>query len=274
MLLDKKDLAKVYRRSFFCMSSINYERFQGLGFLFAIKPALRKIYDNDEEYYEALKRHNVMYNSHPFMISPILGSAIALEEKNLEQDVSAAINPTKVGLMGPLAGLGDSIIWGTYRPIIGGICATIALSTQTILGAVIFLVLWNIMNFWFRYYSLNKGYSVGTKLMEDTGNTNVITSITTGAGIVGMAVIGVLVSEWVTINTGIAFTLSEGNVIALQDMLDQLVPNLIPLCSMYLFVFLLKKKIKPTRIIMAVFVVCLLIAFLNYQLGFTIIGVG
>ena len=80
-VITKKDLKKVYWRSFFEMASINYERFQALGYLFAIAPVLKKLYPEKEALSEAMQRHMEMYNSHPWMINPILGATIALEEK-------------------------------------------------------------------------------------------------------------------------------------------------------------------------------------------------
>lgn len=122
----KKDLHKVYFRSFFENSSINYERFQSLGFLFALQPILRKLYEKDEDYVRAAKRHMEMYNCTEYMVNPILGATIALEEQNANmlqqgiptQELEKSINSLKVGLMGPLAGIGDSLIWATVRPIL------------------------------------------------------------------------------------------------------------------------------------------------------------
>ena len=189
-----KEMKSVFWRSLFEMASINYERFQGLGFLYAMSPVIQKLYPDKIRRTAAMKRHIEMYNSHPWMINPILGTTIALEEKNANGgETEEAINNVKVGLMGPFAGIGDSLFWGTLRPILAGIGAAMALQGN-IFGPILFLIVWNIINFGFRYYSLQYGYQFGMKMLKDMHQSNIVQRVSEGASVLGLMVLGVLVA--------------------------------------------------------------------------------
>lgn len=260
--ITKSDLKKVYWRSMFEMASINYERFQALGFLHAMTPVIKKLYPDEERRKAAMKRHMEMYNSHPWMIEPILGTTIALEEQNaMGNDVEETINNVKVGLMGPFAGIGDSLFWGTLRPILAGIGAALALQGN-IFGPILFLILWNTFNFGFRWYSLNYGYTAGMKMLKDMKKTNIIQKVSDGAAVLGLMVLGVLVAQWITVKTGIQFT-SGNKIFKVQEILDGIMPSMLPLISTLILVKLLRKKITPNKLILSIFVVALILSALK-----------
>lgn len=255
-VITEKDLKSVYWRSFFIMSSINYERFQNLGFLYSLAPILRKLYTTKESMREALQRHVKMFNTHPWMANPILGTVIALEEKNAQQntqeDMSETINNIKVGLMGPFAGIGDSLFWGTIRPILLGIGASFALQ-GSIIGPILFLVLWNILNFGFRYYSLMYGYKTGVNMLKDLKQTNIVQKISEGASVLGLIVLGVLVASWVNISTPLTITTGE-STIKVQEVLDSIMPSMLPLIATMIMVFFLRKGTRPNTILLGIFI--------------------
>lgn len=260
--ITKSDLNKVYWRSMFEMASINYERFQALGFLHSMTPIIKKLYPDEERRKKAMKRHMEMYNSHPWMIEPILGTTIALEEQNAKGvDTEDAINNVKVGLMGPFAGIGDSLFWGTIRPILAGIGAALALQ-GSILGPIIFLLAWNILNFGFRWYSLNYGYNVGMKMLKDMKKNNIVQKISEGAAVLGLMVLGVLVAQWINVKTGLQFTAGD-KVFKVQEILDSILPSMLPLISTLILVKLLRKKITPNKLILGIFVVALILSALK-----------
>lgn len=260
--ITQKELKSVLWRSLFEMASINYERFQSLGFLYAITPVIKKLYPDKERRVSAMKRHMEMYNSHPWMISPILGTTIALEEKNANGiNTEEAINNVKVGLMGPFAGIGDSLFWGTIRPILAGIGASLALQ-GSIFGPIVFLIIWNICNFGFRYYSLKYGYKAGMTMLKDMKRTNIVQKVSEGASVLGLMVLGVLVAQWITVKTPITFTAGK-QVMKLQEILDGIIPSLLPLISTFILVKLLRKKVTPNKLIIGIFAVALVLSVLN-----------
>lgn len=258
----KKEMKSVFWRSLFEMASINYERFQSLGFLFAMTPVIKKLYPDKEQRIAAMKRHSEMYNSHPWMISPILGTTIALEEKNANGGNTVdAINSVKVGLMGPFAGIGDSLFWGTLRPLLAGLGAALALQ-GSIFGPIVFLVLWNICNFGIRYYTLHYGYKAGMNMLKDMKKTNIVQKVSEGASVLGLMVLGVLVAQWITIKTPISFTAGK-TVMKLQDVLDSVMPSMLPLIATFSIVKLLRKKITPNKLIIGIFAVALVLSLLG-----------
>ncbi|ERM93372.1 hypothetical protein O163_00040 [Caldanaerobacter subterraneus subsp. yonseiensis KB-1] len=255
----KDDLKKVFWRSLFDMASINYERFQALGFLFSMSPIIKKLYSDDEQRQRAMKRHLEMYNSHPWMMNPILGVTIALEEQNAKTgSVEETINNVKVGLMGPFAGIGDSLIWGTLRPLLAGIGAALALQ-GSILGPIIFLLAWNIINFSFRWYSLLYGYNAGMRILKDIKETNIVQKIAESSSVLGLMVLGVLVAQWVNVKTGLALTVGD-KVLKVQEMLDGIMPSMLPLITTFVLVWFLRKGVTPNKLIIGIFVVALVLS--------------
>ncbi len=104
---------------------------QALGFCFSMVPAIRRLYpENNDARKQAIKRHLEFFNTHPYVAAPVLGVTLAMEEQraNGAEIDDGAINGIKVGLMGPLAGVGDPIFWGTVRPVFAALGAGIAMS--------------------------------------------------------------------------------------------------------------------------------------------------
>ena len=287
--LSKKERLSVAWRSTFLQGSWNYERMQNGGFVFAMIPAIKKLYTTKEEQSAALKRHLEFFNTHPYVASPVIGVTLALEEDkaNGAEVDNAAIQGVKVGMMGPLAGVGDPVFWFTVRPILGALGASLAMSGN-ILGPILFFVLWNVIRWVFMWYTQEFGYKVGTKITEDLSG-GLLQKITKGASILGMFVLGSLVQRWVSINftpTVSKVQLSEGayidwdslpaggegiksafeqyasglalspeKVTTLQQNLDSLIPELVPVLLTLLCMWLLKKNVSPIIIILALFVV-------------------
>ena len=151
--LTQGDLNACFIRSNLLQGSWNFERMQALGYAFGIVPAIRRLYpEGSQERKDAIKRHLEFYNTQPFVTAPILGVNLAMEEEraNGAPIDDAAINGVKVGLMGPLAGVGDPIFWGTLRPI----CAILGIGfaqNGSWLGPILFFVLFNAVRLFVRY---------------------------------------------------------------------------------------------------------------------------
>lgn len=287
--LSKKDRLAVAWRSTFLQGSWNYERMQNGGWCFAMIPAIKKLYTNKEDQKEALKRHLEFFNTHPYLASPILGVTLALEEEraNGAKVDDAAIQGVKVGMMGPLAGVGDPVFWFTVRPMLGALGASLAMG-GSILGPILFFVLWNVIRWAFMWYTQEFGYKAGSKISEDLSG-GLLQKVTKTASILGMFVLGSLVERWVTINFTPVVSkvqLSEGayidwnslpagaegirtaleqfssgrslspeQVTTLQDNLNSLIPGFAPLLLTLLCMWLLKKNVSPIIIIIGLFIV-------------------
>ena len=197
--LSKKDRISVWWRSTFIQGSWNYERMQNGGWAYSMIPAIKKLYKTKEARAAALERHLEFFNTHPYVASPIIGVTLALEEERANgapvDDVT--IQGVKVGMMGPLAGIGDPVFWFTVRPILGALAASLAISGN-ILGPIIYFLGWNIIRMAFTWYTQEFGYKAGSKITEDLSG-GLLQDITKGASILGMFILGSLVNRWVSI---------------------------------------------------------------------------
>lgn len=293
--LDKKIRRSVMWRSMFLQGSWNYERMQNGGWAYSLIPALKKLYPSGEEAKEALKRHLEFFNTHPYVAAPIIGVTLALEEERANgADIDdAAIQGVKVGMMGPLAGIGDPVFWFTVRPIVGAIAASLA-TGGSIIAPLFFFIVWNAIRIAFLWYTQEFGYKSGSAITKDLGG-GLLQTVTKGASILGMFVLGVLIQRWVTINfngpnavvskiplqkgayvefpkgsvsgtqlhdilgqVGNKLSLDPTKVTYLQDNLNQLIPGLAGLLITFVCMWLLKKKVSPIVIIFGLFVVGIL----------------
>ncbi|BCL67370.1 PTS mannose transporter subunit IID [Haemophilus haemolyticus] len=257
--LTKGDILSTYFRSTFLLGSFNFERMQSMGFCVSMIPTIKRLYSKKEDQAEALKRHLEFFNTQPWVGSAIMGVTAAMEQEraNGAKDVDdAAISGVKVGLMGPLAGVGDPIFWGTLRPVLAALGAGIAL-TGSILGPLLFFILINVIRAVTRWYGFKYGYEKGTEIVSDMGGGR-LQKITQGASILGLFVMGSLVSKWTSINVPLELTryknqLGEEVVVTLQGVLNDLLPGLLALLLTFLCMYLLRKKVNAMVIIFGLF---------------------
>ena len=255
--LTKSDLRKVWIRSVFLQASWNYERMQALGYCYAMVPIIKRLYPDKEDRIKALKRHLEFFNMTPFPVNGILGIVAAMEEERANGVPldDKAINGVKVGLMGPFSGVGDPLFWGTLRPILGGIGASLAIA-GSILGPIIFFFGWNILGF--RWYVQMYGYKKGVEVIKDMAG-NKIQKLTEGASILGLFVMGALVAKWTTIYVPLVISKTTDaatgvvTVTTVQTVLDELLPGLLALGLTFGCIYLLKKKVSPILLIFILF---------------------
>ena len=255
--LTRGDMVKSFIRSNFLQGSWNFERMQGLGYCFGMVPIIKRLYEGQARA-DALKRHLEFYNTQPFVTAPIIGITAAMEEQKANgKDIpDGVINGIKVGMMGPLAGVGDPIFWGTLRPMLAALGASLAIG-GSLMGPILFFVLFNLVRLGFRWYGIQYGYAKGTDIVKDVAG-NKLQKITEGASILGLFVMGALVSKWTTVNIPLVvstITRQDGTIAitTVQDILNQLMPGLVPLILTFICMDLLKKKVNAIWIIFGLF---------------------
>lgn len=253
------DLRNMFIRSNLHQGSWNFERMQALGFCFAILPVIKRLYpENNAKRHDALKRHLEFFNTQPFVSAPILGVISALEEEraNGANIDDAAISGLKVGMMGPLAGVGDPIFWGTVRPIFAALGATLAQDGRLI-GPILFFVLFNLVRLCVRYFGITYGYKKGLDIIGDMGG-GIFQKITEGASILGLFIMGALVNKWTHVDIPVVVSDYVGangkhQITTVQNILDQLLPGLVPLLLTFGCMWLLRRKMNPLTIIIGFF---------------------
>jgi fructoselysine and glucoselysine-specific PTS system IID component len=248
--LSKRDIRNVFLRSLALEANFNFETWQNTGFAFAIIPVLKKLYTTKATMAAALKRHLSFFNTSPYGSTLILGITAAMEEQNsLDADFEEdSINSVKLGLMGPLAGVFDSLFWGTFKVIAAGVGTSLAIKGN-VMGPVLFILIFNVPHLLLRYNLTFIGYNAGTKFLQNLAKNNVMDRLTKGASILGLMVVGAMPATLIAINTPITFG-SAKSAITLQSVLDQIVPSIIPLGLTFLVYFFVKKNVKTTYLLL------------------------
>lgn len=231
----------------------NYERMMSTGYLFAMLPVMKKLYPVKEERIEVMQSHLQFFNSNPSMDHLLIGATLAIEENEgyLAKDMVSSL---KTGLMGPLAGIGDTIMGVIAETVFGSIAAYMALNGSAI-GILIWLC-WYIFRIFLRLKLFDLGYAEGVKLVGAMGDK--LHSITKAATVLGLTVIGAMIPT--VIKANVSFVYKSGDVkLKLQDILDQIMPALIPLLLVGLIYYLLGKKwMNSTRAILLMIIISIL----------------
>lgn len=304
-LLTRKDQRQTFLRQGLLLGSFNYERMQNMGFAYIMIPTLKRLYhDQPEEFAQALRRHLEFFNTQPYLAAPIVGVSMAMEEqraRGAEID-DATISSVKVGMMGPVAGVGDPLFWGTLRPVIGALAASFA-AQGSMIGPILFFVTWNVIRLATLWYGQKIGYEQGTNIGQNLAG-GLMQRVTQAASTMGMFMMGVLVPRWTTMNfplvisqlktdtnqwidfTGIQEKLFNGTlqgsdildishqlmsgkvfdtekVTTLGDLFNQLIPGLMPMVALFIVLWLLRKHVSPIVIIFGIFI----IGILGFALG-------
>lgn len=256
--LTKKDRRHAaVRYNFMACNIFNYESQMGPAVAWALAPALRKIYPNDDEYQMALENHFNYYNSTTVMSSLILGASLAMEERD-GIGAKDAVQSLKTSLMGPLAGVGDTLVWVLWPTIMGSISGYMALQGNP-LGAIVWFIA-NII-FWFvKLKMFDVGFTSGTKLITSLGER--LNIFTESASIVGLSVVGALVATVVKISMPVVFQFGKVKLNLQTGVFDKIMPALLPaLLTLLIYHLLGNKKWTPTRIILLVIAISLIGTF-------------
>ena len=259
--LTNKELFRTYLRLYITNEMSNsYERLQALNFCITMAPHLKKWYgDRKEEYIEALQRHLQFYNTESTIGSVICGIVLSMEEKKAQgENIPAeAITGIKTGLMGPMAGSGDSLIRSTLKSTILAIACTLALAGNAI-GAF-FPLLYPTIMIIVGYYMLKLGYDIGRDAVTKVLRSGVFAKIINATGILGMFMMGALSSSYVKVKTPLSFQMENAaKAVVVQDLLDGIIPGLLPLCAVFgIYWYLSKGGRKYSALVWVLFAIAL-----------------
>jgi len=245
--------------------SNSYERLQSLVFCASMTPVLKKLYSTDEELSAALKRHLVFFNTEGTFGAIIQGIAISMEEQraNGENVTDEAITGIKTGLMGPIAGMGDAIVWAAIMPIIISIFLPFAGSGSAI-GGILPLILYPAVTIAIAYGLIQNGYKLGKRSVISLLHGGKMKAIIFTANVIGLTMMGALSASYVTVSTPLTFSFSSGTDIVIQDILNTVAPGILPLTAVFAIYYYLRKK-GPyyNRILLAVVVVAIITSLLG-----------
>lgn len=252
--LTKRDIFKAWLRWMLSVDlAVSWERLQTLAFCACLAPILKKLYTRKEDLAAALKRHLIFYNSEGLIGSVIHGTVIAMEEQRANgADISdEAIIGLKTGMMGPFAGIGDTINWATIRPIILSIFLPMAAKGDAGATLAAFLIL-GIFYSVEGYICWTLGYRLGRQSILTVLEGGWIKQLISGAAVVGMFMMGTMSSQFVKFSTTVSWVAGP-NTVTLQKTLDSLLPGLLPLLLIFgIYWYLEKKGPKYTTILLSV----------------------
>jgi PTS system mannose-specific IID component len=251
--LSKKDVVKAFWRwTFFSHANYNYERLEATGMVFSLSPIIKKLYGgNEKEYKAAIKRHMNFYNTEPHFGGIINGMVIAMEEEraNGAPITDEAINGIKTGLMGPLAGIGDTLWQGTLTPIYLAFGISLGI-TGNLMGPILYTLLMFGTMFPIAYIVWMKGYKLGREGVQKILEGNLLKTVMTAASTMGAIVLGALTANFVNITSPAVIKVGKASLKLQADILDKLMLNIIPLLVTLGTLYLLKKQKKSTTVLL------------------------
>ncbi|MGN0983246.1 MAG: PTS system mannose/fructose/sorbose family transporter subunit IID [Gemmiger sp.] len=265
--ISQKALNKSFLNWFYGhLTCFSQEHMQTFGYMCSMLPILEDLYETNEEQTEKMQTYSAFFNTEPQVGTVVVGITAGMEEAraNGEDVDSETINGIRAGLMGPLAGIGDSLVVGTVIPILLGIALSLS-GGGSPLGAIFYILVWNIGMFLIMRMLYFKGYEMGGKAVEVLVGEKA-NAIRDAIGMVGTMVIGGVTASWISIQTSFKMLNSEGGVIVdLQSTLNDVYPRILSAAFVILCWYLMSKKKMSPIVVMLILVV---VAFVGVLLGF------
>ncbi|SJZ35880.1 PTS system mannose/fructose/sorbose family transporter subunit IID [Anaerorhabdus furcosa] len=261
---EKKVLRSMFFRSHLVFLSFNMVKMEANGFTATMAPAIESIYKDDMEgKKEAYLRHQNFFNTHAVPFSFIAGLAYAMEKEHKEKNSidGQTIDSIKAALMGPTAGMFDSLFFNCLRIIAAGI--GIGLCSQgNILGTIIFILMYGVSQSVFKYFFVNWGYTYGTTFIDSVFSSGLMGALTKSASVLGLMMVGAMTAQMV--NVPLNWTLNVGQTsVVVADVINSIFPGLLGVLLLFLLVSLIKKGARPTQLIIGIFVFALLGGFIG-----------
>lgn len=260
---DKKVLNKMFWLSHLVFPCFNMVKMEAVGFTYTMEPAIESIYADDPEgKKEAYQSHQQFFNTHAVPFAFIAGLTYAMEKQHKAGEVDRmTIDNVKASLMGPTAGMFDSLFFNTFRVIAAGIAIGLC-SQGNFLGTIIFILLYGCTQSVAKYFLLNWGYTLGTSFIDTVFNSGLITSLSRSASALGLMMVGAMTATMV--NVPINWTITSGDTsVVVADILNSIFPGLLGVILLFVMVSLIKKGWRPTRLILLVFVIAFVGAFFH-----------
>lgn len=263
---DKKMLRSVFWRSWTMNASrTGATQYHAVGVIYTLLPVINRFYKTKEEQAEAITRHTTWFNATMHINNFIMGLVASMEKRNSEDPTfdASSITAVKASLMGPISGIGDSFFWGILRVIAAGIGISIA-NTGSFLGAIVFLLLYNIPAFFIHYYALYSGYSVGAKFIQRMYESGGMKILTKCSSMLGLMMMGSMTASNVKFKTILEVSVKGSDqVMKIQDYLNQLFIGIVPLTVTFLAFWMLKKKVNVNVVMLSIMVLGILLGLLG-----------
>lgn len=260
---EKKIVRSMFLRSHLTFIAFTMSKMEANGFTITMQPAIESIYGDDEEAKrEAYIRHQSFFNTHAVAFSFITGLTYALEKEHRENGLPAeTVDSIKASLMGPTAGMFDSLFFNCLRIIAAGIAIGL-MSSGNPLGIPIFVLLYGVSQSVLKYILLYNGYVLGTSFIETVFNSGLISTLTKAASCLGLMMVGAMTATTLSVPLDCTISLN-GAEIVLQDLLDGIFPGILSIALLFGCMALIRKGVRPIYLIFGIFVLSLLLALIG-----------
>ncbi|MEM1913431.1 MAG: PTS system mannose/fructose/sorbose family transporter subunit IID [Thermofilaceae archaeon] len=258
-VLTRSDLIKTYLKILFAGQwAWNYERMQGTAYAFIMNHVEKKLRKDREELKSWMSLHNEFFNTHPLMTAMIVGVNIAVEENGADQET---VRSLKASLMGPLAGLGDSLVWYTWRPITFGIGSGLALVAGAV-GPLMSFILWSPLVMLLGWYLLKLGYGCGLDVVSliKGGRIEVIRRV---ASTVVIAMVATLGASCIAVSTPVRIAVPGSEPVDVQAVIDTVAPRLIPLVFLLGSFYMYRRGLSILKVLAVYFLVGAVLGFMG-----------
>lgn len=265
--LTKKTLLKSFHHWYYGnLTCFSQEHMQTFGYLTSMLPIVEELYEDQEDKARSMQTYTAFFNTEPQLGTLIVGITAGLEEARVngsEEVDDKTINGLRAGLMGSVAGIGDSLVVGTLIPVILGIA--IGLSTGgSPIGAIFYIIVWNVLAYLGMRFAYFKGYELGDKAVEFLVGAQG-QAIRKAVSIVGGMVVGGVAATWVSVKTSFQLGSAKNPYLVLQDKLDEVYPGLLTaIFIVFCWWLMAKKNISPLKVMLLLVV----IAFVGVITGF------
>lgn len=262
---ERSFLKKAFWRSQTLYAAVSPAKQGASGFCYSMMPCINHFYKNPEKKKEALTRSMSYFNTTVPCASFIMGLVASMEKENSEKEDfdTASINAVKSSLMGPLAGIGDSIFWGVLRVIAAGIAVSMG-NAGNVFAPLVFLILFNVPSILVRYYGTFLGYKLGSEYIQKVYASGLMEVLTKAASTVGLIMVGGMTAKMVTFTSKLEMSMNGEAVMNLQEMLDQIFVGIVPLGLTLLCYYLLKKKnVSINVLLIGIIVLSILLSLLG-----------
>jgi mannose/fructose/N-acetylgalactosamine-specific phosphotransferase system component IID len=270
--VSKATLNKSFWRWFYGnLTCFSHEHMQTFGYMWSMLPIIQELYPDKETQAQKLRTYYPFFNTEPQIGSIVVGITAGLEEaraNGAEEIDDEMINGIRAGLMGPLAGIGDSLIVGTYIPVLLGIALGFS-EGGSVAGVFFYIIVWNLTSIWFQKWIYFKGYSLGGTAVDVIVGDKA-TALRESVIVLGQVIVGAMAGTWVSIKTSVVLTKSydatgAATDVLLQDKLDGAFPGILTMLFVLLCWWLMaKKKVSPIKVMLYMIIV----AFVGVLIGF------
>ncbi len=261
---EKSVLKSMFINSHLVFVAFTLVKMEANGFTLTMQPAIESIYKDDEEgKTEAYRRQQNFFNTHAVPFSFIAGLTYAMEKEHKEKGSidGSTIENIKASLMGPTAGMFDSIFFNCLRIIAAGVGIGLC-SAGNPLGVLIFILLYGASQSLVKYYFINWGYTLGTSFIETIFESGLMGALTKAASVLGLMMVGSMSANFVRVPLNWVLNVGEASV-DIGGVFESIFPGFLGLCLLFLMMRLIKKGFRPTQLIIGILVFALAGAFIG-----------